>query len=1073
MIILAWCASPSAQILDEEFGKNRVQYHHNFDNWWMYESENFITYWYGKGRRIGSAAMQIAEVDYDEIRNVIEHRINEKIEIIVYVDLTDLKQSNLGSEEEFTTVAGKTKIVGRKIFVHFDGSHPRLRQQIREGVAAILIDAMLYGSNLQEIVQNAVLLNVPEWFRDGLISYLGSSWDAEINASLKKVILEEGRDESFEDLSAEYPAIVGHSFWYFLSETYGRSSIANLLYLTRINRDLEHAFLYVLGVEPSRLEEDWRSFYSDLFTEDMSGDEEGDMFKIRDNRKLTKIKFNPKSDQYAYVTNQLGKNRVYLAKEGKSKMIFKNGYCNLVQDPDYNYPIIEWSNDGRYLFIVYEKRDVLYLQRLDTRTGTTEEQSIPFEIERIYDISPINRDEFIFAGTDNGYSDLFKYFVKTRQFEKLTDDYHDDLEVEYFNDGQNEGIIFLSNRLDEALIPRDYIDTILPLANPDIFFLDFNNSQSPLYRLSDNTVSDKRELKLLPGGRLAFLSDKSGVWSRRILDLNASFREIELGMYLDFGFDGLLESQYTDNILLFDYDPNSRRVLDLFETQDKIISESRPLNSNLIKDTMLLPSPHIVKEDKVEEVDSAQIEYALDYDNFFLSEFDNPEPEVKTKPKASHDWEEDVTAKYQYDQSHHGKVPKYVYSQAIASRLRFRLDHFNTSLDNSLLFGGLDTYAGTKQGFENPPLGILLKSNFKDIFEDYEIDAGARITTSFTGSEYFILLKDKKRRIDKHYAVYRKSLKHDVREGPYANRRARTLTFIGMFQARYPIDVYQSIRGSATFRNDKFNILAVNRQTLDAPSLDEQRLGLKLEYVFDNTIELDINLRNGLRAKGYTEVVKRFAFDFDPFKLDGSEGFMTVVGLDVRYYQPILKHSVFAVRLNGATSLGSEKILFYTGGMNNWLFPVFDNSTPGPTEDNFAYQTIATNLRGFNYNVRNGSSHLLVNSELRLPIMKYLSKRRIKFTPLQQLQFSAFFDLGLAWSGSSPFGGDDPSNSVVLQNPSVTLDVNFFRDPLIMGYGWGVRTSLFGYYLKFDYAWGIETRTVQDPIYYLSIGTDF
>ena len=1063
----------SAQLLDEEFGKNRVQYHKNFDNWWMYESENFITYWYGKGRKIGAAVMQTAEVDHDDILNVIEHRINEKIEIIVYVDLTDLKQSNLGSDEIFTSVAGQTKIIGRKLFVHFDGSHQRLRKQIREGVGAILIDAMLYGSNLQEIVQNAVLLNVPSWFREGLISFIGTEWDAKTNQDLRRILLSKKGDAEFNDLASDHPRTIGHSFWYFISETYGKSSISNLLYLTRINRDLDHAFLYVLGTSPNRLEEEWRAFYDDLISAPLEGSEDQTEFKVKSGRRITALEYHPLNGSYAYATNQLGKTRVYLHNGDKDQVVLKNGYCNQVQDPDYNYPHINWSPDGRYLFIIYEKRDVINLRRIDTRTNEIEDQSIPFEIERIYDVSAIGREELIFAATDNGYSDLFRYFVKTRQFEKLTDDYHDDLEVETYVKGDQKGIVFLSNRSDELLIPRDYIDTILPLSNPDIFYFDLQNSTAPIIRLTDNPVSDKMQLKLLPGHRLSFLSDKSGIWQRRVLDLNTSFKEIELGMYIDYGFDGLLESQYRDNIILYGYDPKRKMILDVFQNEDEVRTTERSLNPNLIQDTLLVPKfPNNETIDK--QQDSLNAKYNLDYDNFFLTKFpDAPELEKdETKPTAT-DWDEDVTAQYQYYQSVRGKVPKFEFSKAIASRLRFRLDHFNTSLDNSLLFGGLDTYAGTKQGFENPPLGILLKSNFKDIFEDYEIEAGARITTNFNGSEYFIILKDKKHRIDKHYAVYRRSIKNVINEGPYANRRGRNISFIGLFQARYPLDVYQSFRGSVTFRNDKFNVLAVNQFTLDAPALDEQRLGLKLEYVFDNTIEVDMNIRNGLRAKGFTEVVKRLAFDFDPLELNFNEGFMTVLGIDARYYLPILKHSIFAIRLNGATSLGSENILFYTGGVNNWLFPEFNNTTAVPAGDDYAYQTIATNLRGFNYNIRNGGSYVLVNNEIRLPVIKYLTKRRLKFTPLQQLQVSGFFDLGLAWFGSGPFGSDNPANSVTLQNPSITLDIDFFRDPLIMGYGWGLRTSVFGYYLKFDYAWGIETRTVQEPIYYLSIGTDF
>ena len=71
-----------AQINQMQFGKNRVQYHRFFDEWSEYESENFITYWYGQGRFIGQSAAQMAEMDFEDIQKTLEYRLNDKMEII-------------------------------------------------------------------------------------------------------------------------------------------------------------------------------------------------------------------------------------------------------------------------------------------------------------------------------------------------------------------------------------------------------------------------------------------------------------------------------------------------------------------------------------------------------------------------------------------------------------------------------------------------------------------------------------------------------------------------------------------------------------------------------------------------------------------------------------------------------------------------------------------------------------------------------------------------------------------------------------------------------------------------------
>ncbi len=118
----------TAQVSEVEYGKNRIQYHDDFDQWLLYESQNFITYWYGKARNHGVSTVKLAEQDHDEILDIIEHRINDKIEIIVFSDLADLKQSNIGNDETFISRVGKTKIEGNRIFVYFDGDHEQLRR---------------------------------------------------------------------------------------------------------------------------------------------------------------------------------------------------------------------------------------------------------------------------------------------------------------------------------------------------------------------------------------------------------------------------------------------------------------------------------------------------------------------------------------------------------------------------------------------------------------------------------------------------------------------------------------------------------------------------------------------------------------------------------------------------------------------------------------------------------------------------------------------------------------------------------------------------------------------------------
>jgi len=341
-----------------------------------------------------------------------------------------------------------------------------------------------------------------------------------------------------------------------------------------------------------------------------------------------------------------------------------------------------------------------------------------------------------------------------------------------------------------------------------------------------------------------------------------------------------------------------------------------------------------------------------------------------------------------------------------------------------------------------------------------------------------MIFKDKKKRLDKTYTAYRKTRKYTPSDSSFPPEKSRAVTLLGQVQYSYPLDIFTSLRGIVNVRSDKVIQLATDAQSLSAGTMTRQQAGLRVEYVFDNTLDVSINIKNGTRYKIFGEAIKRFDLDlFNGFDASARKGMMGIIGVDARHYQRLWKHSVIALRVAGSTSFGAEKVLYYLGGVENWLFPSFDDGipSPAPTGEEFVFQTLAFNLRGFKQNIRNGNTYALMNAEVRVPIFRYLSRTAPRSAFLRNFQVVGFFDIGTAWQGLSPFQKDNPLNTVTIERPNnpVTVRVNFFRDPIVAGYGAGVRAMLFGYFLRLDYAWGIETRVVQKPMLYLSMGMDF
>ena len=1073
---LLWSTPSFSQAIETEFGKNRVQYHDDFKYWSKYETRNFITYWYGKSKNVGKVAAQLAEYDHDEIRKTIEHRINDKIEIIVYTDVSDLKQSNLGSEDAFVSKSGETKIVGNKMFVYFDGNHNHLRKQIREGIASVYFSAMMFGANFQEIIQNAVLLEVPEWFAQGITAYAADGWNIFIDDELRDILYRDEDYDLFEELAEDHPRVAGHTLWYYVSQNYGKSAISNILYLTRISRDIESAFEFVLNTDIDKLFYETENFYINKYSK-----EKGVFNLLNSKRKLklrnkpyvpiSSLSLSPDGRTLAYATNNIGKLKIYLydLKTKKHKRIFKKGFKNAFQETDYDYPHLMWSKDGKELSYTYLHRDIGYLRRYNLEEKKTIEQSFPEIIQRIYNMQAINDRYYLFSGTIDGFSDLFIYDTKNRQQIKITDDFYDDLDAIYTTWNGEKGIIWSSNRPDDHILPQK-LDTLLPIANFDLFFLPFEEFNEDtdiknLNRLVDritNTPDQNEKQPLKSNNQLIYTNDKHGIISTFVLKegQDLSYPVNNFGRNIIKHHSSANSDDYY--FMLYNnggYEVHRRSISDFQKIQ--------PFTTELKK---LIQGPKAIENNEPEAKKEGYTEGMK-----FVTKFDDPDPLPVIE-------EEDKRKELPYlsypvigiEQQKKSKIIEVNSNRILAAGLRFKLANVTTRLDNDVLFEGLELYDGQNQQVNQLPMGLLAKANVDDLFEDYSFEGGVRFPTTFNGSEYFIFFDNKKKLIDKRFGLYRRALTENVNTNQTPFTKSKKESFIGMYQLSHPFDIYSSIRGTVSLRFDRAYFKSTNDVTLNAPVNRDKRIGARVEYIFDNSLDHDVNIKHGSRAKAFVEMFNQFDLNvIDGFDFSASEGFTTVFGFDARHYIPLLRESVLAIRGSGATSIGTKRNVYYLGDVNNTILPTFNQSIPVSQDETFAFKMNVNHLRGFRSNIRNGTSFVLGNAELRIPVFRYFLDKNKGATVFRDFHLVGFADAGVAWYGPSPYSDQNPLNTVTISGPITTIEAQYYRDPLVVGYGLGVRTTVLGYFVRLDYAWGIETRARQDARIHVSFGYDF
>jgi hypothetical protein len=406
-------------------------------------------------------------------------------------------------------------------------------------------------------------------------------------------------------------------------------------------------------------------------------------------------------------------------------------------------------------------------------------------------------------------------------------------------------------------------------------------------------------------------------------------------------------------------------------------------------------------------------------------------------------------------------IDKYASAKQLNYNVEYAIDQMVTQVDFTYLNFAYQPFTGGGSApvFINPGLNALFMVGVTDLMEDHRISGGVRLNVNLINNEYLFSYGNYTRRIDHQIVFHRKSVEEDVYPS-IIRHRINELYYV----ASYPFNPVLSLKGTAALRYDRAVYLAIDQPNLAEPDVHQVWGSLKGELTYDNTRSLGLNLYKGTRYKLFGEYYQL---------LTEKGNNLVVVGFDFRNYQQIHRMLIWANRFAASTSFGTNKLLYYMGGVDNWLFPSYYPNTPVDYKENYAFQTLATNMRGFSQNIRNGTSFFLFNTELRMPLFRYLLNRPIRSDLLNNFQVVAFGDVGTAWSGLHPWTAENHLFTRYIARPPFFIKIEMQKEPLVEGFGFGARTRLFGYFLRGDLAWGVEDGRIRKPVFYFSLSLDF
>lgn len=1122
--ISAFASISYAQVSNVEYGKNRIQY--GKFKWQFYQSPNFITYFNGKDNELAKYVLQVAEEELPKMEKFAEYSAQRKVNIIVYNNFNDMRQSNIGIGIDWQNTGGTTSLVNNKMIVYFNGNHEDLRHQIKEGIAKVLTQNILFGDDLGEMAGNS-LLDLPEWLVNGYVAYAGQNWSTQLDDDLKSEILS-GNYKNFNQLAAEKPLMAGHAFWYYIEEKYKKENTTYLLYLARIYKSLNKASQEI--TKKKRFKDvlsDFMEYQNEKYSKDISRRK-----NYPKGSQVTSVEVGKKVDYFHFNVNPNKKDGsfgVVQYKKGQYKLILSDGYNDItllklgsrsrINEINPNYPIMAWDPKGNRLSVIYEEQGKLKLFVYDVISKTRPINiDLTATFDQVQDMKYLdNNKHLLLSAVKNGHSDIYTYDIENEKPKQLTNDVYDDLDPSVVEFRNKKGIIFSSNR---PSIGAEGSDTSLLKNKFNIFLItDYATDKTALNQLSQLTnlkYGNARFPVEYNSDHFTFVSDENGIGNRYAgffsskregLDTLVVIGDEILRNPSKFEVDSTLKAlkmSDVDSIAVVSISKDSAYVFpltnyasSLLETREAGLNnqvsevtrqgEYKTLYKLKINATALTKrnvgsSPtaymkRVMALDRLQNGQEITARPISKQDDVFQNIF-KPEPTDSANFKKKYTPRRD-----EYNVLKSTKLFAY-------KPLKFSTEYVVAGINNNVLGTRYQKYtggAGPISLSSDNGINGMIRMGISDVMEDIKIAGGVRISSNLQDNDWLFQFSNLRRRVDWGLTYYKNSQRFPLTDSA-TGITALTKLIGNLYQVNvsYPFDETKSIRFSGGIRTDNFIPKATYSETL---KWKEQRTSYALthlEYVFDNTLNPVQNIWDGMRYKIYADVNTQVS------NLESGVGRYTYnLGFDARGYYPIYRNFIWAGRVAGDFSWGNQKFIYYLGGVDNWLilgnnekmnkdgtsssqFRYFNSANRPAPDQTYAFQSLSVNMRGFIQNAANGNNAVVINSEFRLPVFSTLLDKPINNAFARNFQLIQFIDLGTAWNGAYDQINRPSGTYADPTVPGIAVQIKPGGiGPFLGGYGFGARSTLLGYFLKVDAGWPMTGFFNNKPIWYISMGFDF
>lgn len=1025
-------------------GQNIHQYR---DLEWKYvATDHFDIHYSNPDPSMATMVARYAEEGLWDICQMLDYKNRARYSIYLFMSPAELAQSNM-SPERVVVDAGITPIRNNTARIVFPGTMRGTQKEVKTEVARMLIEDYYFGGGIQKSIQKSILLHLPNWYLQGISSYLGEGWTYEDEmwlSGLENMVL---TDFALDD---NFPInqFARKSIWYFIAANYGEDKLSEIFYMTRLTRSVEDGMIHVLGITLKTLTERWWEFALQRISTNKTFRTEiadaGKEVQLKKGQQLLGYSLNPKAREIALLVQEEGRQKLLirdLENGTDTETDVRGGEYTNQYDPFHIDLPVAYSPDGKHIALLLYREGEEVVAFYTTESKEVKYTPYRRQLDKITSIAwSSDSRQLVCSALTSGSLNLYRFGIGASGFSPLLEDSYENTHPIWSQDDQR--VYFASNRPNDSIPDADFRFESYA-SGYDLWELSLEDNT--LRRVTHTPLSDEFPVKATSSFEVLIRTNVNGIY-------NLQTQNVFVGdstFHTNFN-QGVYSADYTEREMAYLY-PHQGGMALYTAKREEVGSEDYVVNTFLKNVT--------VKGIRKKMEAAAQKALQDSLNNLPKETPDDDVAGIDKKPK-------DSKVKYyvfdEDDNSVRADRKKFKRRKNLIKRTKPVKPDFNEMVverpartERRWAADQITTQLGYDPVFR---ISLLVEARIRDHQGDYELKLGFRPYWDLRSSDAYISFVNKKHKID--YAVGLERTARYLFRDQFSSRFNATKLY---GKAVLPLSRYLSVSaGLHASLNNRFNVELIVPKNIDDRDLFA---GGHFNLTYDKRTWAGNFITKGTFAR--IDVA-------DVYSTGNLRNEFLTASLDIRKYIPVRK-AVLATRLVGGWSQGVNAQRFFLGGTDDWLFSQFFNTNDYPFESNlsdFHYMQYITPARGFQFNARNGSKYVFANAELRLPAGR-MFRSVLNSNPLYNVEIIPFFDFGTAWEDGNPLSQRNPIDTETLNAYPLSITVQTLKSPFVMGFGAGMRTMILGYNLRADLAWGVEDYTLLKPRLHLSLGKNF